>query len=104
MRIAGTVHLAPARTITGTVRDANRRPGSGHEGDGHVPTPDPGHTDKAGKFTLHGMKKQDEYAIAFGSLGEAPYFDLNERITDSPGFDPLVLDVKAYRGSWRPAA
>ncbi|QJW94811.1 sigma-70 family RNA polymerase sigma factor [Frigoriglobus tundricola] len=95
----GTVPLAPARTLTGTVRDA--RTGAPVPG---MKVTDIGFhltgavTDKDGKFTLHGMKKQREYALAFGSLGVAPYFDLNESLPDTPGFEPLPIDVKVYRG------
>jgi RNA polymerase sigma factor (sigma-70 family) len=94
-----TLRVGPSRPIVGTVRDAKT-------GD-----PVPGMmvldlfgsicetaTDKDGNFRLVGMKKAPRYTLAVGSLGEAPYFDVNLTLDDPPGLGAITADVKVHRG------
>jgi RNA polymerase sigma factor (sigma-70 family) len=94
-----TLRVSPSRLIEGTVSDAK------------TGEPVPGMkvfdlfsqicettTDKDGKYRLVGVKKDARYRLAIGSLGEAPYFDVNPTLDDTPGLDTITADVKVYRG------
>jgi RNA polymerase sigma factor (sigma-70 family) len=96
-----TLQLAPSRPIVGTVRDT--KTGEPVPGMKVVDAADYSlrqtTTDKDGKYRLVGLKKEKSYRLAVGSLGEAPYFDANVEIDDTPGLDPIPQDIKLHRGT-----
>ena len=94
-----TIRVGPSRPIVGTVRDAKTGdpvPGMKVAGlMGHICETT---TDKDGKFRLIGLKKDAKYTLGTGSLGEAPYFDANVTLDDTPGLDTITADIKVHRG------
>ena len=93
----GIVHLAPARIITGVVRDAKTGdpvPGMKVAGNSLSATT----TDKDGRFKLIGQKKARLYRLTANSLGESPYFDASVEVSDPPGLNAITADIRVHRG------
>jgi RNA polymerase sigma factor (sigma-70 family) len=94
-----TLRVGPSRPIVGKVTDAK----TGEPVPGMQVVEVHGHicqtvTDKDGKYRLVGVKKEAQYWLAIGSLGESPYFDANLKFADTSGLDALTADAKVYRG------
>jgi protocatechuate 3,4-dioxygenase beta subunit len=94
-----TLRVGPSRVIEGTVRDAKTGdPVPGMQVIDLIGNICETVTDKDGKYRLVGVKKGARYWIAVGSLGEAPYFDVNLDLEDTPGLGAITADAKVYRG------
>jgi len=96
---SGAVHLAPARPLTGTIRDFKTGdPVPGMKVMDVHRTMTETVTDKNGQFTLYGVKKQPVYWVTCGPLSGTPYFGTDKQVPDSPGFDAMTVDLKVHRG------
>jgi protocatechuate 3,4-dioxygenase beta subunit len=95
-----TLRVGPARVIEGAVRDAKTGdPVPGMQVVDLISNICETATDKDGKYKLVGVKKDARYWIAIGSLGEAPYFDVNLSLDDTSGLGAITADAKVHRGA-----
>jgi protocatechuate 3,4-dioxygenase beta subunit len=95
-----TLRVAPARPITGTVKDAETgKPVAGMRVAGRW---DYDHceavSDKDGRYTLFGLPKAPRYDLWVVSAGEARYFERQLVVEDTPGFGPVTAGVPVRRG------
>ena len=97
------VTAAPARSVTGIVRDAKtNRPlvGATVEGNpgwqwGHARTT----TDGQGRYRLAGLKKgRNDLLVTPGA--DEPYLAAEVEVPDQPGSDAIEANVSLYRGVW----
>jgi RNA polymerase sigma factor (sigma-70 family) len=90
-------HIAgPCKPIIGTVRDK----GTGKPLAGISVMADHwinrAKTDEHGRYRIVGQRKQSQYSLAAAG---APYFvRIKRNIADTPGFEPLVVDIELERG------
>ncbi len=94
-----SILLAPSKPIVGTVRDRKTgKPVAGLRVSGnssHVMAK----TDEKGEFRLVGQRKQSNYMIAVGGRKGVPYIDYTRHeIADTPGLDPVRVDIEVERG------
>jgi RNA polymerase sigma factor (sigma-70 family) len=89
--------VGPSKPIVGTVRE--RRTGKPLAG---ISVSTSGHfrgeavTDARGHYRIDGTGKQKAYHVSAGTF---PYFSSSKaEISDTPGFDPLVVDFELDRG------
>jgi Carboxypeptidase regulatory-like domain len=102
-----TYQAEPTKPVVGTVRDAitgKPLPGIGVESDLRVFIRTK--TDAQGRFQLLGMPKAAGSARREGNqirvmpADDQPYFPDLKDVPQTPGLDPVVIDVKLRRGLW----
>ncbi len=102
-----TYQAEPTKPVVGTVRDAvtgRPLPGIGVESDLRVFIRTK--TDPQGRFQLLGMPKaagsarRDRNQIRVMPADDQPYFPDLKDVPQTPGLDPVVIDVKLRRGLW----
>jgi hypothetical protein len=98
---------APGKPIVGVVRDHDtRKPLAGvtiaYRGRGVLlGTPVvQATTDAQGRYRLAGLPKADDLFIAIVPGNDQPYLQSHRRVPDSPGLDPVTVDVELKRGVW----
>ncbi|HUY90176.1 MAG TPA: carboxypeptidase regulatory-like domain-containing protein [Pirellulales bacterium] len=91
-------HLAaPARTIVGVVRQrGSGQPIAGVKIDSRQ-TMDRTTTDAEGRFELLGAPKAKSYLVD-AKAENLPYFSAQLRIADTPGLDPIQVEIELDRG------
>jgi protocatechuate 3,4-dioxygenase beta subunit len=57
-------------------------------------------TDSQGRYRLTGMPKREGNLIAAIPDSELPYVVTNKEVPDSPGLDPVTVDIELGRGVW----
>jgi RNA polymerase sigma factor (sigma-70 family) len=100
---------APCKPIVGVVRDKDTgKPiagavvtsymvaGSNFGERTHIRTV----ADKDGKYRLLGMPKGDGNVIRAAPPEDQPYLMSSARIADSPGLEPVTVDIELKRGVW----
>jgi len=106
-----TFQAAPTKVLLGTVRDAaTGRPLSGVTVEsirmgGTIVNPFNvlrTKTDAQGHYRLVGLPKSpgDRSEITILPADDQPYFFDRLRVPDSPGLDPVTLDIGLHRGMW----
>jgi RNA polymerase sigma factor (sigma-70 family) len=101
---------APARPITGVVRDKDtKKPLAGvtiqsyewPQGRPVLPADIvQTTTDEQGRYRLTGMPKGTGIAIKVAPPGDLPYVAVRADVPDSHGLDPVTVDVELKRGAW----
>src|SRR5262249_39572166 len=102
---------APCKPIIGVVRDADtHKPLAGVTIRSMSMTVSPGlrspfdlvrsTTDAQGRFRLASMPKRAGNFIAAGPGRDQPYVPTNREVPDSPGLDPVTVDIELKRGVW----
>jgi Carboxypeptidase regulatory-like domain len=103
--------VAPTKPIVGVVRDKDtKKPLAGATVRSYVRTNGKGMyrhvdivrttTDAEGRYRLMGMPKGEGYKIAVVPNGDQPYVATNIDVPDSPGLDPVTVDIELRRGVW----
>jgi RNA polymerase sigma factor (sigma-70 family) len=102
---------APTKPIVGVVRDKDtKKPLAGVPVQSLAVTIGPGHrgafdlvrttTDAQGRYRLTGMPKHEgNWIAAFPDL-DVPYIPISRKVPDSPGLDPVTVDMELPRGVW----
>jgi RNA polymerase sigma factor (sigma-70 family) len=106
-------HVAsPTRPIVGVVRDKDtKKPLAGATIWSHKLANNLTHlldnqaiarttTDAQGRYRLTGMPKGDGNMIMVRSPDDLPYVQVRVEVGDSPGLDPVTVDVELKRGVW----
>ncbi len=89
---------APARTITGVVRDKQTgKPIAGARVWGGRSTADRPLTGDLGRFEIPGCAKSEHYDIHV-SVPNQPYFSLGKQVDDTPGLGPITVDFELAPG------
>lgn len=98
---------APARVVSGTVRDAKTgQPMAGvlvkRNNGGARPEPDLGEvfTDANGSYRIDGIPKGRDTQLLFVPNDQQPYFMSEVDVPDRAGLAPITLDVSLHRGVW----
>jgi protocatechuate 3,4-dioxygenase beta subunit/5-hydroxyisourate hydrolase-like protein (transthyretin family) len=97
---------SPTRPIVGTVRDADTgAPLAGVTiGDRGMALRLPkwvmAVTDEAGQFRLTGLPKGITQPLGVLPGNDVPYFSPYVTVPDSPGLEPINVDIKLHRGVW----
>src|SRR5262249_42717396 len=107
---------APARLIVGVIRDKDtQKPLPGMTVRSHkranLPGTEPSFyeafggvlqatTDTEGRYRLTGMPKGKGNELLVVPAGDLPYVAVSVKVPDSPGLEPMTLDVELKRGVW----
>jgi RNA polymerase sigma factor (sigma-70 family) len=100
---------APARPIVGVVRDRDtRKPLAGATVQSYKLANSPYHgadvvqvvTDAEGRYRLSGMPKGEGNKIVVVPPRDRPYVAVHTGVPDTPGLDPVTVDVELRRGVW----
>jgi RNA polymerase sigma factor (sigma-70 family) len=100
---------APCKPIVGVVRDKDtRNPLAGVmiESNMLAGNPVPGNnivqttTDAQGRYRLTGMPKGEGNKIRLVPRDDQPYVSVHALVPDSPGLDPVTVDIELKRGIW----
>jgi 5-hydroxyisourate hydrolase-like protein (transthyretin family) len=93
------------KLIHGVVVDADTgKPRPGVEvaltrsGDGLVRVIPKAKTDANGRYQLHGARKLKSYMVEVKPDAEAGYMGSQARANDTPGYEPLTIDIRVMRG------
>jgi protocatechuate 3,4-dioxygenase beta subunit len=57
-------------------------------------------TDAEGRYRLTGMPKGEGYTIAAIPGSDQPYVAIHKCVPDTPGLDPVTVDIELKRGVW----
>jgi RNA polymerase sigma factor (sigma-70 family) len=57
-------------------------------------------TDDQGRYRLNGMPKGTDNKILLAPRDNQPYLHIHAGVPDSPGFDPVTVDLEVKRGVW----
>jgi RNA polymerase sigma factor (sigma-70 family) len=100
---------APTKPIVGVVRDRDtKKPLAGVTIQSYKMANSPIHgmnivrttTDARGRYRLTGMPKGKSNKIMVVPPDDQPYVAIHATVPDSPGFDPVKLDIGLKRGVW----
>jgi RNA polymerase sigma factor (sigma-70 family) len=103
---------APCQPVVGLVRDKDtQKPLAGVTIRSHTQVINPGSsrglafvvrttTDAEGRYRLTGMPKGKGYSIVAIPDRDQPYVAINQDVPDSPGLEPVTVDVELKRGVW----
>jgi hypothetical protein len=92
--------LAPCKPIVGVVRDNKTKKPLANilVADSFRPTAET-RTDEKGRYRLVGAAKRKVYSVTAGGGPGRPYFDRSiNNIADTPGFEPINVDIEMARG------
>jgi RNA polymerase sigma factor (sigma-70 family) len=90
----------PGKPITGVVRNRDTRaPLGGIAVRNLIGTDAHTTTDPEGRYRLDGLPKLSEFRLIAGARGsDQPYITTERSVPDSPGFEPLTVDIAMVRG------
>jgi protocatechuate 3,4-dioxygenase beta subunit len=100
---------APTKPIVGVVRDKDtKKPLAGVTVQSYKLANSPYHgedivrttTDAQGRYRLTGLPKGDSNKIMIVPPDDLPYIAIHTGVPDSPGLDPVTVDVEMNRGVW----
>ncbi|HEV3259323.1 MAG TPA: hypothetical protein VG013_20825, partial [Gemmataceae bacterium] len=57
-------------------------------------------TDAQGRYRLTGMPKREGNLISAHADSDLPYVAISKEVADSPGLDPVTVDIELPRGVW----
>jgi RNA polymerase sigma factor (sigma-70 family) len=57
-------------------------------------------TDAQGRYRLTGMPKRQGNLISADADSDVPYVAISKEVPDSPGLDPVTVDIELPRGVW----
>jgi RNA polymerase sigma factor (sigma-70 family) len=84
--------VGPGKELVGVVKDREGRPVKGARVSCQVGQ---AHTDERGRFRIEGLRKQRQYFVWTGGPG---YFPAMSEVKDTPGREPVRLEVEIQRG------
>jgi RNA polymerase sigma factor (sigma-70 family) len=103
-------HVAgPSKPIVGVVRDRDtKKPLAGVWIKSYKLANNPMHgldfletkTDEQGRYQLNGMPKGNDNKVLFLPRDDQPYLPAHALVPDSPGFDPVTVNIDVKRGVW----
>jgi RNA polymerase sigma factor (sigma-70 family) len=100
-----TILVEPQKVIRGIVTDPAGKPRAGVrvtfsrvDWDGFIDFPKSAVTDKDGKYQIHGVRRYSGYVVECLGDAAAATLPCQGFAKDTPGFEPVVIDLKCAKG------